>query len=104
MIDRREKLREMIERTPNDAFLLFALAMEHGKAGDFDEAVAQFDRTLTADANYVPAHFQKGLTLQKMGRLDDARAALRKGVEVAEATGDPHAATEMREALQMMGS
>ena len=96
---RRAKLEQMLEKSPQDAFLNFGLAMELAKEGRTDEAVAQFDRVLQLDPSYLTAHFQKGSALIAAGRVPDARAALAAGIAAANASGDLHAGSEMQALL-----
>jgi len=93
------KLRQMLEKNPDDVFLNFGLAMELAKSLEIDQAVGQFDRVLQLDARYIPGYFQKGSALLSAGRRDDARAALLAGIAAARASGDPHAADEMQALL-----
>jgi hypothetical protein len=52
---------------------------------------------------YVPAFFSAGRQLTKLGRIEEARAALRDGIEEARRQGDSHAAGEMSEFLADLG-
>jgi hypothetical protein len=52
----------------------------------------------------VPAFFMAGQQLTRLGRVEEARAALRDGIEAARAAGDAHAAGEMSEFLASLGS
>lgn len=98
---RRQKLEAMLEKTPEDIFLNFGLAMELVKEGATDRALAQLDRVLELDPRYTAAHYQKGSTLIALGRNDEARAVLTAGVNAAKETGDAH--TE-RELLELMAT
>ncbi len=98
-MSRRSKLEGLLEKSPDDVFLNFALAMELAKEGLTDQAVARFDRVIALDAQYIPAHFQKGSTLLAAHRRPEAKAALTRGIETALAHGDPHAAEEMQALL-----
>ncbi|MCG3178085.1 MAG: hypothetical protein BIFFINMI_00408 [Phycisphaerae bacterium] len=103
MSDRRRQLQEMIGDEPDDAFLHFALAMEHRKAGDLPDALAEFDRAIAADDAYVAAWFQKARTLAESGDRESAKEVYAGGIAVADRIGDRHAAGEMREALLLLG-
>lgn len=96
---RLEQIDAMLARTPDDVFLNFARAMELAKLGRLDESLPQFDRVLQLDPAYCAALFQKGRALLHAGRLDEARAALRAGIETAQRHGNAHAAMEMTELL-----
>ena len=93
-------LRQLLEQDPGSTFARYGLAMEFVKAGDFTAAVAEFHSLLASDPNYSAAYFHGGQTLEKMGRIDEARALYQQGVA---STRDPHARAEMQAALDMLG-
>ncbi len=97
---RREKLLRMLQEDPDDAFLLYGLAMEDQSAEDWESALASFDRVLTVDPQSVAAYFQKGQILARLERPGDARSALEAGINVGRKIGDAHAVGEMTEFLQ----
>ena len=99
---RRAKLEQMLEKSPEDVFLSFGLAMELAKEGMTEEALTQFDRVLRIDPSYLTAYFQKGSALIAAGRVPEARAALAAGLAAANASGDLHAASEMRALLDTL--
>lgn len=99
---RMQQLRAMLQKEPNDPFLLYGIGMEHKKADEHAEAVAYFDRTLAADAGYSYAYFQKGQTYELMGDTESARRAYREGIDAAKRKGDAHAAGEIETALMML--
>lgn len=99
---RIDQLEKLLKAEPADVFLNFALAMEYFKAGQHDQALAQYAHVHTIDPNYVPAYFQKGNALANMGRTEDARAVLRQGIAIARQVGDTHAAGEMTDLLDSL--
>jgi tetratricopeptide (TPR) repeat protein len=90
-----EQLTRLLESEPGDAFLMYGIAQEHLKLGDFDAAVAWFDRTIAADPTHGYAYFHKARALEAAGRREDAVATLRAGVTVARAAGDQKAWSEL---------
>ena len=100
---RREKLEQLLEKSPQDTFLNFGLAMELAKEGMTEEALAQFDRVLEVDPSYLTAYFQKGNTLINAGRVPDARTALSAGIAAARSLGDSHTESEMQAMLDTLG-
>ena len=100
---RRKKLEQMLEKTPQDTFLNFGLAMELAKEGMTEEALAQFDHVLQIDPSYLTAYFQKGSTLINAGRVPDARTALSAGIAAARSLGDSHTESEMQAMLDTLG-
>ncbi|HOB73932.1 MAG TPA: tetratricopeptide repeat protein [Phycisphaerae bacterium] len=102
-MSRLEQLEKLLSAEPGDVFLNFALAMEYLKMGRHAEALAQFDRVNELDPNYVAAYFQKGNALLALGRREEAKAVLTRGVEAAQRTGNTHAAGEMGDLLKALG-
>jgi len=83
-------------------FVNFALAMEYFKAGRHDDALARFDHVTEIDPDYVAAYFHKGNSLVALGRKEEAKPILQRGIEVAKRTRNPHAADEMEELLKLL--
>jgi tetratricopeptide (TPR) repeat protein len=102
MSDRLNKLTQMYETDPNDPFLTYGIALEHGKSGQFEEAVDWLDKTLSLDEHYCYAYFQKAKMLSEQGDDDAAKAVLDKGMTAAQHAGDSHAREEMAELLTSM--
>jgi len=96
---RRDKIEQLLEKEPDDVFLNFSYAMELAKDGETERALAQFDRVLSIDSTYTAAHYHKGNTLIGLGRHDEARAVLQKGVAICKQIGDDHAHREMLDLL-----
>jgi hypothetical protein len=73
------------------------------KEGEHERSL-QGLRTLTTDQPpYVPAFFMAGQQLAKLGRIEEARAILRDGIDAARHQRDDHAAGEMAEFLTSLG-
>jgi tetratricopeptide (TPR) repeat protein len=102
MEKRIETLSQMLEKTPDDPFLLYALGMEYKKVGDLPVAVEYFDRTLSVDPEYCYAYHQKGLAYESAGDLAAAADAYRQGIATARKKGDAHAAEEIAAALELV--
>jgi len=93
----------MVEAKPDDAFSRYALAMEYVNTGDLEPAVEQFRLLLEHNPNYAAGYFHGGQTMEKLGRIDDARELYRRGIEVTTATGDGHTRSELMAALELLG-
>ncbi len=101
---RREKIEAMLADDPSDTFLRYSLAMELEKEGENDSSLKTLRSLMSDQPPYVPAYFRAGQQLAKLGRLDEARAALRDGIQHARTQGDAHAAGEMSEFLASLGA
>lgn len=97
---RIEILQQLLDQDPASTFARYGLAMEFVKSGDLDRAVAAFAEVTKTDPNYSAAYFHGGQTLEKLGKLDEARDFYRRGIAV---TRDPHARSELEAALDILG-
>ena len=101
--ERLEKLQKLLQREPNDTFLLYGIALEHKKLGDAKTAIAYLDRVIAADPGYCYAYHQKGLVYESQGDAESAKSAYRAGIDAATKKGDAHAQGEIQAALEMLG-
>lgn len=93
-------MKQLLEQNPSSAFARYGLAMEYVNSGALEEAVNEFKEILAADPAYSAAYFHGGQTLEKLGRLEEARDFYRRGAAV---TRDPHARSELQAALDILG-
>jgi Tfp pilus assembly protein PilF len=101
--NRLEILRSMVEQKPSDAFSRYGLAMEYVRSGDLLAAVDEFVKLLDHNPNYAAAYFHGAQTLEKLGRIDEAKGLYRRGIEVTSAMGDDHTCSELQAALDLLG-
>jgi predicted Zn-dependent protease len=95
---RLETFRRFVERSPDDAFARYSLAMGLRAAGHDDEAAAEFAELARRKPDYVPTYLMWGQVLEKLGRQDQARQAYRDGAAAARAAGNDHALSELAQA------
>jgi predicted Zn-dependent protease len=100
---RREKIEAMLADDPQDTFLRYSLAMELQKEEDHQRSLAILRELMQEDPAYVPAFLMAGQQLTQLGRIEQARGALREGIEHARTQGNDHAAGEMSEFLAGLG-
>ena len=89
------QLERLLQTDPHDAFVLYGLAQEYAKAANWETACAYYDRCVRADPHYCYAYFHKARALDAAGKREEARIAVRAGLEAAKASGDAHAASEL---------
>ena len=99
MADRKQQLEKMLEREPNDPFLLYGLALEHKKANELEPALQLLKRVIGIDPGYCYAYFQGGQILAGLGDVQAARNTLELGIAAARQKGDAHAESELSGAL-----
>ncbi len=93
-------LTEFLEQNPGDAFARYGLAMEYSKAGQTEQALAEFSRLLELHPDYTNGYFMAAQTLERKGRTPEAKKMLEQGVEAARRTGNKHALAEMSGMLE----
>lgn len=92
----RTRFEQMLASGKDNALLRFSLGNECLKTGDAAAACVHLQRAVEHDPGYSAAWKLLGRALTEESRLDDALAAYRRGIEVAEAKGDKQAAKEMQ--------
>lgn len=85
----------MLASGRDGALLRFSLGNEYLKAGRAAEAVTHLRRAVELDAGYTAAWKILGRALADAGRPEDALAAYREGIAVAQRKGDKQAGKEM---------
>jgi Flp pilus assembly protein TadD len=102
-VSRLEILKQLLSQNPKDSFARYGVAMELAREGDFERAAAEFRTLIENDAGYIAAYFHGGQALEKLGRIDEARAMYTAGVEVCTGAGNVHARSQMQAALDLLG-
>lgn len=96
---RLQKLAEMLEKQPNDTFLIYAMGMEYLGTGDLNVAEKYFKQVLEVDPLHVATHYQLGILFTLTNRENEAQTFLEKGFELAKQKGDLKTQNEFRSAL-----
>jgi tetratricopeptide (TPR) repeat protein len=100
---RLKMLAQFLEQNPGDAFARYGLAMEYSKAGQTEQALAEFNKLLELHPDYTNGYFMAAQTLERSGRTPEAKKMLESGVEAAKRTGNKHALSEMAGMLEDLG-
>lgn len=100
---RLERLLDFHDASPDDTFVLFALAKEYEKMGEEDKALKYFQQLLEVDVNYVGAYYHLGKLYERLEQPATAFATYKKGMELAKAAGDQLALSELAGAKLTLG-
>jgi Flp pilus assembly protein TadD len=90
-----ENFERMLASGKDGALLRFSLGTEHLKAGNADTAVTHLRKAVELDPQYTAAWKALGRALAESGQPEEALAAYRQGIAVAEKRGDKQAGKEM---------
>lgn len=102
-MSRKDQILSMLADSPNDSFLLFALAKEHEKEGADAGAKDVYERLITEHPNDPGTYYHLGKLLE---RLQDAAAAdevYARGIAKTKELGEQHAMRELMGARMELG-
>lgn len=95
-MDRLNKLLALRASHPDDPEIHYMIALERAKEGDSAQAIAGFDEALRLDPEFHYAYYHKAVTLEQIGRREDALLAAEVGLERASAADAHKARAELR--------
>jgi predicted Zn-dependent protease len=102
MSSRIEVFRKMIAKDPANLLAHYGLANEALKEGLWEEARAHLETYLAGHDDEGSGYGRLAAALESLGRTDEARAALRKGIESAQRFGHAGMAGELEERLDSL--
>lgn len=99
---RLDTFRRMIAKDPANLLAHYGLANEALKAGLWEEARAHLETYLAGYDDEGNGYGRLAAALESLGRVDEARGALRKGIESAQRFGHAGMAAELEERLESL--
>lgn len=99
---RIDTFRRMVEKDPANLLARYGLANEALKEELWDEAREHLEAYLAGYDDEGNGYGRLAAALESLGRTDDARAALRKGIESAQRFGHAGLAGELEERLESL--
>ncbi|WP_242392926.1 tetratricopeptide repeat protein [Anaeromyxobacter oryzisoli] len=97
---RLEAFRQFVQKSPDDPFARYSLAMALRGAGRGDEAVAEFRELARRAPEYVPTYLMLGQALEALGRDGEAAQVYEDGIAQAARKHEGHAQGELASALE----
>jgi predicted Zn-dependent protease len=104
MTSKLETFRNMVAKNPTSPVAHFGLANEAMKEGLWEEARAHYESYLAMHDDEGNAYGRLAEAYERLGRHDDARAALERGIAAANRFGHPGMAEECVFRLDELGS
>ncbi len=98
-----DKLFSFLESSPNDPFLIFAIAKEYEKAADWDKALHYYKKLSEKHEDYVGTYYHLGKLHERLEQPQAAWDCYKKGMSVAKAQNDQHALSELAGAKLELG-
>jgi predicted Zn-dependent protease len=93
---------KFVEKSPEDPFARYSLAMGYRSLGRGQEAAREFDELRRRRPEYVPTYLMLGQVLESLGRPGEAAAAYEDGIAAATRAGNDHALSELGQALEAL--
>jgi Flp pilus assembly protein TadD len=90
------RLRELAEKNPDNEFVAFQLGMLSFQSGQYDKAVARFEKVTRLNPENVNAWFYLAQSHQQTGNLPEARKAIDKGLPLAKEEDTKASFAELR--------
>ncbi len=100
---RLDAFRKIVERSPDDPFARYSLAMGSRGAGRLDDAILEFEELARRVPGYVPTYLMWGQTLEMTGRGAEAGPVYDRGIQAARQAGNDHALSELTQAREALG-
>lgn len=97
--NRLQYLQKLLDASPNDSFVLFAIAKEHESAGDDIQSLSFYLRLKEADAAYTGTYYHLGKLYERREDFQNAILTYKQGIEICRKAGDRHAMSELQGAL-----
>ena len=92
---RLQQLMSFLEDSPDDSFILFAIAKEYEKLKGMEKALAYYEKLTKVDPEYVGTYYHLGKLHEQEENSDQALTIYQKGIEIAKKIKDQHALSEL---------
>jgi predicted Zn-dependent protease len=101
MQNRIEVFKQMIESDPSNTMVLFGLANEYQKIGDWQNTIATLEDYLAKSDDEGNAYGMLAKAYEQTGEREKAIETYQKGIEVSLAHGHPTMANDYRMTLDL---
>ena len=101
--NRLKQLFNFLEGSPNDSFILFAIAKEYEKLNEKEKALEYYLKLTESDPDYVGTYYHLGKLYEQFEQIKIAFFTYKKGMEMARKAGDRHALSELAGAKLELG-
>jgi len=101
MQSRIDVFRQMLEAEPENTMVMFGLAKEYEKLGEYEQVIKVLERYLAKADDEGNAYGTLATAYEKTGRRERAIETLKKGIEVSMAHGHPSMANEYKMTLDL---
>ncbi|MCK9481761.1 MAG: tetratricopeptide repeat protein [Bacteroidia bacterium] len=93
------QLKSLLEVTPDDAFLRYAMALELFNMGQYEQSEQQFLALIHDSPEYVATYYHLAKLYEAKSEFEKAKEIYKQGIEITQKIRDMHALSELRSAL-----
>jgi predicted Zn-dependent protease len=93
--ERMQQLQAMLAEEPGDTFLRYAIALEHKRMGNMEQAIADLSSILTDEPKHVPSYYQLASLQAELGLVAEAVHTCEAGALQCIVTNDLKARMEL---------
>ena len=98
-LDRIKQIKLILNDSPNDEFLNYALATEYVSIGQLEDALELFKKLVSQSPQYFATYYHLGKLYEKLDDPINAQKSYEKGLDVTKKMNERHANNELRGAL-----
>ncbi len=98
-MSRIQDLEALLDESPDDPFLIFALAREHEKFHNTLQALLMYEHLVGQHPDYIATYYHYAKLLLEAGNRTEGLRLLRQGIDEGIKAADSHAVNEMRALL-----
>lgn len=102
MGNRLAELQQLLLEEPNDAFLRYAIALEHAAMGQLKTAIAETENLIADQPDYLGAYYQLGQWLEQDHQPEKALHIYHLGAVLAQKLNKLKTLGELNEAIWML--
>ncbi|MEP7169466.1 MAG: tetratricopeptide repeat protein [Bacteroidota bacterium] len=100
--ERIKILEQYLMEEPDDAFTLYALALEYAKIQAYNSANNYFSTLVNKHPDYLPAYYHFGKSNEMLDEKEKANQLYLKGIELAKNQNDRHTLKELQQAFNSL--
>lgn len=100
-MNRIESLLALLDESPNDPFLIYAIGQEYAKTGQPLQAFLSYELLVNDHPDYVATYMPYGKMLYEAGNRAGGIQLLERGIEAGIRMKEEHAVAELRGLLNV---
>lgn len=98
-MNRLEQVKQMLEESPDDPFLIYAMAMEHLETAP-DQALPYLEQLYREHPDYVGTYYQLARLYVAYERLEEAQKVYQQGLKVLKKSAESKLTRELEMAYE----